>query len=146
MFRNVMDGDRDMYLASWNTATGLQKVKKLGTGSWKLNACPMDGGGVVETNGKIVSAWRREHTIYLAEMGEREVAVGEGKDVAIAPSSQGAYVAWVGTAGIEIHKPGNPSPVLLSTGGAYPTLKELANGYVLAAWENNGQIETKVLK
>ena len=146
MFRNVMNGDRDMYIASWDTASGVQKVKKLGTGSWKLNACPMDGGGVVEVNGKIISAWRRENTVYLNEPGEREIALGEGKDVAIARSSSGAYVAWVGTAGIEIHKPGDQSPVLLSASGAYPTLKELANGYILAAWENNGQIETKVLK
>lgn len=146
MFRNVMDGDRDMYLASWDTASGIQKVKKLGTGSWKLNACPMDGGGVVEVNGKTVSAWRREHTVYLNEAGEREIALGDGKDVAIAPSSRGAYVAWIGAAGVEIHKPGHQSPVLLSPSGAYPTLKELANGYILAAWENNGQIETKVLQ
>jgi hypothetical protein len=141
-----MDGDRDMYIASWDTAAGVQKVNKLGTGSWKLNACPMDGGVVVEVNGKIVSAWRRENTVYLNEAGERETALGEGKDVAIAPSSSGAYVAWVGKAGIEIHKPGNQPPMLLSAGGAYPTLKELANGYILAAWENNGQIETEVLK
>jgi hypothetical protein len=34
---------------------------KLGNGSWKLNGCPMDGGGlVIDKNGNPQTVWRRE--------------------------------------------------------------------------------------
>lgn len=47
MFRNFLNGNRDMYLSkSVNGGKSFNEVQKLGVGSWKLNGCPMDGGGL----------------------------------------------------------------------------------------------------
>lgn len=40
------------------------KAQKLGEGSWKLNGCPMDGGGLaIDENGDVQTVWRRKNTI-----------------------------------------------------------------------------------
>jgi hypothetical protein len=43
--------------------------EKLGSGTWKLNACPMDGGGLTSAGGRTVTAWRRNGEIFMAEPG-----------------------------------------------------------------------------
>jgi hypothetical protein len=45
MWRNWLDGNRDMYLARSRDGLGFSNPEKLGMGSWPLNACPMDGVG-----------------------------------------------------------------------------------------------------
>ncbi len=47
MWRNALGGARDLYAAlSSDGGQTFAPAVKLGTGTWKLNACPMDGGGV----------------------------------------------------------------------------------------------------
>ena len=83
MFRNSLAGNRDLYVLDWKDGIA-GAPEKLGKDSWKLNACPMDGGGIANLNGHLVSAWRRDKAVYLAEPGKAEKAIGEGKDVTIA--------------------------------------------------------------
>ena len=146
MFRNVLGGARNMYLADWDLSMPVTKVQKLGVGSWNLNACPMDGGGLARRGKSLVTAWRRDETVYLDDPGQPEVALGEGKDVALALSPKGPYVAWVSKSGIEVHAPSEKTPVCLSPTGSFPALANLPNGSVLAAWEEDGQIHLKVLE
>jgi hypothetical protein len=48
MFRNWINGNRDLYLIrSVNGGSSFGRAQKLGNGSWKLNGCLMDGGGLV---------------------------------------------------------------------------------------------------
>lgn len=143
MWRNSLEGMRDLYMVRVRDGKTVSKPVKLGVESWKLAACPMDGGGVAVANGRVVTAWRREKNVYTAEPGNRETAIGVGKDVAIAAGAQGIYVAWTGSKGIEIHKPGDGQPVKLSETGAFPALAGLPDGSVLAAWEENGAIATQ---
>ena len=45
MFRNFLNGSRDMYLLQSSDAGQMfGTAQKVGEGTWKLNACPMDGG------------------------------------------------------------------------------------------------------
>ena len=46
MWRNWLGGSRDMYLTRSRDGVAFSKPEKLGTGTWPLNACPMDGGGI----------------------------------------------------------------------------------------------------
>lgn len=47
MFRNWLKGNRDLYvIKSSNGGSSFEQAQKLGEGSWKLNGCPMDGGGL----------------------------------------------------------------------------------------------------
>ena len=61
MFRNWLNGSRDLYLAtSVNKGQTFAKAVKLGNGTWKLNACTMDGGGIsFNADETISTTWQR---------------------------------------------------------------------------------------
>jgi hypothetical protein len=145
MFRNVVHGTRDMYVANWHLKGQISVPEKLGTESWYINACPMDGGGLARRGGTTVTAWRRDRTVFLDELGRKEIALGEGKDVALALSTKGSYVIWSDASGIEIRRPGKDHNELLSSAGGFPSLTSLSNGSVLAAWEHDGAIHMQLI-
>jgi hypothetical protein len=73
MFRNVVDGHRDFYLARGKDGA-FAAAQEIGTGTWRFDSCPMDGGGIATTaSGDIETAWRREKTVYLARGDQEEV-------------------------------------------------------------------------
>jgi hypothetical protein len=113
---------------------------KQGEGTWKLDACPMDGGGIAMHDGQIASAWRREHDIYLAAAGKPEVKIGTGQDVAFGAGSKGFYAAWSTPAGISLHAPGSREASQISSAGAFPAMVALSDGGILVAWEEGGAI------
>ena len=146
MLRNVVDGSRDFYTLRIRGGKPVSEAVKQGSGTWKLDACPMDGGGLAVRNGDLVSAWRREHDVYLAGAGKEE-SLGPGEDVALAANAKGAYTIWTTPAGaIEARLPGASSHVHLSDAGAFPALLALPGGGILAAWEENGSIAAKRLE
>jgi len=140
MWRNVVQGSRDLYTMRIRDGQPAGAALKAGTGTWKLDACPMDGGGLAFRNGELFSAWRREHDVYLAEPGKPEIKLGTGMDVGFAVNAKGAYAVWTTPQGIQAHVPGSDSPQLLSKAGAFATLVALPDGGMLAAWEENGAI------
>ena len=142
MFRNALNGSRDMYLARSTDGVRFEAPQKSGTGTWKINACPMDGGGMVMDRGQPVAAWRRDKDVFLARYGQPETRIGSGHDIAIASTPKGTYVAWTGEHGLEILKPGAAKPVLLSASGGFVNLVALPDGGLLAAWELNGTLQT----
>src|ERR1700736_2251159 len=100
MWRNWLGGSRVMYLARSQDGLTFSKPEKLGTGTWQLNACPMDGGGLAIVQNRVVTAWRRDHEIFLASPGEKEVRIGEGVDVAIAAGQVGVFAVWSTPTGV----------------------------------------------
>ncbi len=68
MWRNWLNGSRDLYLStSDNAGTGFKSAQKLGTGTWKLEGCPMDGGSLAfSPSGEWLAAWRREGTVFAS--------------------------------------------------------------------------------
>ncbi len=146
MWRNVVAGSRDFYVSSSKDGIHFGDPQKLGNGTWKINACPMDGGGLAIDHGQLVSAWRRENQVFLARLGKPETQIGTGKDVAMAASRKGIYVAWSNGAGLEVRTPGSAAPKLLAAAGAFVNLIALEDGSVLAAWEANGSILTQLVK
>jgi len=142
MWRNCLDGSRDMYLARSLNGAPFGNAEKLGMGTWKLNACPMDGGGLAVSRRGVVTAWRREGTVYMAEPGGRETALGQGKDVAIAAGARGVFFAWDTASGIELRMPDAQGEKLSSAGG-FPAIAALPDGSAVAAWEENNGITTK---
>jgi len=143
MWRNALDGSRDMYLSTSRDGVTFAAPRKLGDGTWKLNACPMDGGGLAVSGAKILTAWRRETNVFLAEPGRPERQIGSGKDIALAVAGGKTYVAWVDGAKVEVWMDGKLEH--LADTGAFPSLLGLPNGGVLAAWEENGAIQVRRL-
>ena len=145
MWRNAVGGSRDLYAARAPDGEHFGPAQKLGEGTWKLDACPMDGGAIAVDRGRVVSAWRREGDVFLASPGKPESRLGEGKDVAMALGAKGAYVAWVTGKNLIIHLPGAEKVTNISNDGAYPDLVALPDGAVLAAWEERGTIRVERL-
>jgi len=143
MWRNSLDGNRDLYLAKSRDGVTFSKPEKLGEGSWQLNACPMDGGGLSVSGGRTVTAWRRDQSVFLDEPGHAETRIGTGKDVALAVDGDRPYAAWVNGTKVEAWLDGKL--VTLAESGAFPSLTALAGGGVLAAWEENGGIQIRRL-
>ena len=145
MWRNVLQGSRDFYVTTSSDGQHFDKPRKMGNGTWQLNACPMDGGGLAVDDKGLVSAWRRDGQVFLARPGEAEVSLGTGKDVALAMGKKGLYVAWTGADGLQLRAPGAPNPIPLKHQGAFVNLVPLADGSVLAAWEHQGAITVEPL-
>jgi hypothetical protein len=145
MWRNWLGGSRDMYLArSVDGGVTFGKAEKSGEGTWKLKACPMDGGGIALGPGREVAAvWRRMETIFLAYPGKPEHELGAGKDAAIAWGRKGVYTAWSGPHGLRAMLPGDSEPIHLAPKGAYVQLG--GSDPVIAAWEQDGQIMVQPL-
>ncbi len=141
MWRNWLAGSRDMYLARSHDGVNFAKPEKLGTGTWQLNACPMDGGGVVVAQNHVVTAWRRGREIFLASPGEQEARIGEGVDVAIAPAQTGVYAVWSTPTGVRVLLPGKKESIVVSPRGTFPNIVALRDGRALVAWEDDGRIQ-----
>ena len=131
-----------MYLARSTDGVHYAAPQKSGMGTWKIEACPMDGGGLAIDHGQPVAAWRRDKDVFLTRYGQAELRIGTGHDIAVVSGSKGVYVAWTGEHGLEIFKPGAAKPMPLSPVGAFVNLVVLPSGGVLAAWEFNGAIHT----
>ena len=138
MWRNALGGSRDLYAMRLRDGAASGAAIKQGTGTWILDACPMDGGGLVAVGGQLSSAWRREHDIYLAESGKSEIKLGPGQDVALAAGGHGLYAIWSAEGGIQLYAAGQTSR--LAETGAFPTILTLPDGTLLAGWEENGVI------
>ncbi len=147
MFRNSLDGSRDMYFVrSIDGGQSFTKAEKFGEGTWVLNACPMDGGGVAVTDkGEVVSVWRREKEIFTASGKGPERKIGTGKDPAIASGRSGIYMAWTYSSAVHALLPGKTEPIVLSPEGGYTQLLVLQDGRVLAAWESKGSLSVDLL-
>ena len=142
MWRNWLGGSRDMYFAtSTDGGRTFGKADRLGEGTWKLQACPMDGGGMaIDEGGAVVTTWRRENTIYYASPGRGERSLGEGKDPAIGISGRNVWISWTKAGSLYAWTATSLEAKVIGT-GAYPQM--LGS---LLAYERAGKIVVQDLK
>lgn len=145
MFRNWLNGNRDLYLIkSGDGGRSFANALKLGTGSWKLNGCPMDGGGLaINHSGIPETVWRRADKIYTATPGLPERKIGEGRTCSIETAGNGNIYAWTENGNVVVRMPGGIKQTLGK--GMLPLLKALNIDHVLCVWENDRQIRASVL-
>ena len=136
MFRNQMEGHRDMYLAWSRDGRVFEPATKLGEGTWPLQACPMDGGGIARSGSGAITAWRRENAIYLAPPRGPEQRIGTGSDPAVSAAGARVDAAWVDDAGVTLRQGDRTTPL---GPGHFPSLLALDEA-TIAAWENEGRV------
>ena len=145
MFRNWLDGNRDLYLAQSNDGgNSFDTAQKLGTGSWKLDGCPMDGGNIaVDNNGKIQTVWRRNSSVYFDMPGSAEKQLGEGKNCTLETVNNKNVYAWTENDNVVIIKPGGTKKI--AGEGSMPVLKAIDNNHIICLWENSKQIHASLI-
>lgn len=145
MFRNWLNGNRDLYLAqSLNGGTSFTQAEKLGRGSWKIDACPMDGGALsLAEDGTPTTVWRRENTIFTARPGQPETQIGEGRQCTLETLDGKNWFAWVEAGEVVVLSPEGVKQHLGK--GSLPALKALSNHQLLCVWENKKQIQKAIL-
>jgi hypothetical protein len=142
MWRNSIGGYRDLYTLRLRDGKPSLTPEKQGAGTWKLDGCPMDGGGLAVYQGRAGTAWRRDKDIYMVEPGGPERKLGTGQDVALAANDQGWYAIWSSPSGIQAVLPGGTQVTQVAPEGAFPAAVSTVGGGIVAAWEENGSIAT----
>jgi hypothetical protein len=96
MFRNSVGGARDMWMAVRSAgAREFAAAKKVGEGSWQLNACPMDGGKLVALGqGKFAAVWQRAGEVFFVPPGGAEIRLGKGKQPLAWTQAGSPVVLW----------------------------------------------------
>jgi hypothetical protein len=146
MFRNWLKGSRDLYLiTSTNKGLSFGDALKLGNGTWPLNACPMDGGGLTfNADNTINTTWQRQGTVYFCKPGSMEQEVGKGRDCSISSDKNATLVAV--TAGDVIKYRNLKTNAETAVGkGSYLKTLILPGNKVLCVWEDNNHVESKIL-
>jgi hypothetical protein len=146
MFRNFLDGNRDLYLIrSSDGGKSFGQAQKLGNGNWKLNGCPMDGGGIaIDKTGAPETVWRREGKIYAATAGKPEKEIGEGRSCSIETINNKNIYAWTEKGNVIVMKPGGMKIKLGK--GSLPLLKTFNKEKVICVWENEKEIHASVIE
>ena len=142
MFRNSLAGHRDMYVAVSSDGVMFTPARKLGTGSWALDACPMDGGALSFSADGVVSTWRREGDVFLTTDHTPERRLGAGRDPVVAHFQSRQDVAWSASDGVVLVR-NDDAPLSLGR-GRFPSLVALRNKTVIA-WEHDGQVLVRAI-
>jgi len=145
MFRNSMDGNRDLYIIqSSDGGNNFSGTMKLGKGTWKLNACPMDGGGLrYSSNGSLQTIWRRRDTVFVSAPGMQEQMIGKGRNCSIENISEQFIYSWIEDSNIVCLLPGNKK---INIGeGSNPVLKAIDEKSFLCVWQYNKNIYSKLI-
>lgn len=147
MFRNWLDGNRDLYLIQSNdNGKSFGEAQKLGTDSWQLNGCPMDGGGLaIAKNGTPQTVWRRQSKIYADVPGAAEKEIGEGKGCSIETTNGKNIYAWSDNDNNIVCLLPNGSQKALGK-GILPVMKSVSNDEVICVWQTENEIEIAVIK
>jgi hypothetical protein len=143
-FRNWLMGSRDIYYtSSADKGQTFSPAIKSGKGTWKLNGCPMDGGGiVVNDQGTVSAAWQRAGDIFYAIENRPEQKVGSGRSVNMAQSGNRTMIAWQDKNTIKVYNPGTKEVSSLGEGTS-PRLYLLPDGKSLCVWEGNKSVYLK---
>ena len=146
MFRNNINGSRDLhYTKSVDNGKVFSEPQKMGSGTWKLNGCPMDGGGFTAfDNGDFMTVWQREGVIYTANSNSTEQFVGAGRSPAIASHNGELKMAYTSGDDVMMVQGQNMPSEKLGTGNS-PKVISTADG-TLYVWVNEAGIQFEKFK
>ena len=144
MFRNWLSGSRDLYLLrSSDQGATFTAPQKLGTGTWKLNGCPMDGGGVVVDHSHLIhTVWLREGYVYYCRPGETESLVGKGRMCSIVGTAGNPAITMQKGDTLDVIKLPQKEVIPIGTGSFVKPLA-LPGINMLFVWEQDGLIKYK---
>ena len=133
MWRNWLGGSRDLYTATSRDGRAFSPAQKLGTGTWKLNGCPMDGGGLdFAADGGVLTAWRREGTVFRALTSGPESSLGGGAQPLVLGGKR-PVILWEQGGALHAQRDGEAARVLAQPARMASAARTKA-GFIVA-WE-----------
>jgi hypothetical protein len=144
MFRNWLNGSRDLYeITSANKGQNFKEAIKLGNGTWKLNACPMDGGSLnFNADNTLSTTWQRQGIVYYCKPGENERELGKGRDCSISVNGDRILIS-MGDAGNVKYKNVKTNEETVVGKGKYLKTIAIPHDKVLCIWEEDNTIKIK---
>lgn len=148
MWRNSLGGNRDMWMARSGQGKSFLDPVKLGAGSWKLQACPMDGGSIaVGPKGNVITVWRRENDIYRCLPGQKEELLGNGRQPQMVTVQDSSFAVWERNGQVLCTGPFEDGPRTLGKGryasvAAYPDTQA---SRFLVVWEEGEGVTAAVV-
>ena len=145
MFRNWLNGSRDLYLLqSDNKGNTFNNPIKLGYGTWKLNGCPMDGGGLTLNEKNIISTvWQREGRIFYSKPNEVEKQIGTGRNCNITDPND-PIITWQEGKKLNLKELNKAEVLEVGEGGFIKAIRTKENK-IFCTWEKEGKIIFKTL-
>jgi len=146
MFRNWLNGNRDMYFTqSADTGNTFNAAKKLGAGSWALNGCPMDGGGIsIDNAGNLATVWQRESKVFTCEPGKPEMELGVGRSCSIETVGKNKVYTWIEKDKVICVLPDGKKEFLGD--GQQPVIKAINDKQFICVWENENEIHRSIVE
>lgn len=147
MWRNWLGGSRDMYAAlSTDGGKTFGAAQKLGSGTWKLNGCPMDGGALaLDAAGNPLTVWRREKTVFASGIaGVEEQLADSSAQPVIVNGKGGTFALWESAGGMMLRK-GNAGAVRFADGARFAAVAVLPKGGAIIVWESHAHGEATLL-
>ena len=139
MWRNAVGGARDLYFASSRDGgETFSSAAKLGLGTWRLNACPMDGGSaLVRSDGELLTAWRRDKSLFIAGgKGERLLSAA-GLHPVVGWNGTSPFYVWQEGSKLMWRRDDKPAE-LFAAGGAFASVAASPPGQpAVVVWEGN---------
>jgi hypothetical protein len=137
MWRNWLDGSRDMYASvSPDGGKTFSPARKLGTGTWPLKGCPMDGGQLAfGKDDQLLTTWRRDKAVIAAgETGETLLSQ-QGLQPVVGVGSGTIFYLWQQGPMLMLKK-GSGEPAVFSENGAFPAIASASHATApVVAWE-----------
>ncbi len=139
LFRNWLGGSRDIWTAV--TADGgrtFRPAKKLGTGTWPLEGCPMAGPWAAPGKTALESVWKREGVLYASGPGHPETRLAAADQPVVASGSGGVWRMWSKDKKIVVAGPGGAKRVTIAD-GVWPAASGAPGGRgpVIVAWQSS---------
>jgi len=142
MWRNSLEGQLDMFhTMSIDGGKTFARAQKLGSGSWSLDHCPMDGGSLaILSNNKPAAVWRRDKTVfYSGSKSSDETNLGSGEQPWLTVSAIGPIVLWLQKrpGSLLVRQPGQSQPSEIAKAARDPVIASggANNDVVVLAWE-----------
>jgi hypothetical protein len=124
MWRNWLGGARDLYHAtSQDGGRTFGAAEKLGTGTWKLQACPMDGGGIAWQNAnQWLAVWRRDRTVFASTPQDPEQRLADNATQPLAAyAGRTPLMLWESGGSLHLRK-GDQPPVRFAEKAAWASI------------------------
>ncbi len=144
MFRNNINGSRDLHFTkSTDNGATFSAPEKLGSGTWKINGCPMDGGDFTNYgNNELITVWQREGIIYTANSDISEEFIAQGRTPSISGNLKSYSIVYTnGDEVMAIHEPMTRSEKIGS--GTSAKVLSIENGIIYIWVSDKGIVYKK---